>query len=166
MSKVAGTEFLWYAANRAFQLAGGEAYMNDQPYAKILRDIRIYPIFEGSNDVLRTFIALSGLKVLGDELEGLTDLDLLSPVRSGGLVLDDVLSKVKRRVAPPELTHVHPDLRPLAEPLSDQVGPSATTTMRCVTSPAGLPRRRERVRALPGVTRLRRGRTRVRIPQV
>jgi acyl-CoA dehydrogenase family member 9 len=121
MTKIAGTEFLWYAANRAFQLAGGEAYMNDQPYAKILRDIRIYPIFEGSNDVLRTFVALSGLKVLGDELEGLADLDILAPVRSGGLVLDYVLSKVKRQVAPASLTHVHPDLRPLADPLSDQV---------------------------------------------
>jgi acyl-CoA dehydrogenase family member 9 len=121
MVKVAGTESLWYAANRAFQLAGGEAYMNDQPYAKILRDIRIYPIFEGSNDVLRTFIALSGLKVVGDELEGLGDLDLLSPVRSGGLILDHVLAKVKRQVSPATLTHVHPDLRPLAEPLSDQV---------------------------------------------
>lgn len=122
MVKIAGTEFLWYAANRAFQLAGGEAFMNDQPYAKILRDIRIYPVFEGANDVLRTFVALSGLKVLGDEIEGLADLDLLAPVRSGGLVLDYVLSKVKRSVAPPALTHVHPDLRPLAEPLSDQVG--------------------------------------------
>ena len=122
MVKVAGTEFLWYAANRAFQLAGGEAFMNDQPYAKILRDIRIFPIFEGSNDVLRAFIALSGLKVVGDELEGLADLDLLgAPVRSGGLVLDYVLSKVKRRVDPPKLTHVHPELRSLADPLSDQV---------------------------------------------
>jgi acyl-CoA dehydrogenase family member 9 len=122
MTKVAGTEFLWYAANRAFQLAGGEAYMNDQPYAKILRDIRIYPIFEGANDVLRTFIALSGLKVLGDELEGLADLDILAPVRSGGLVVDHVLGKLKRSVAPPALSAVHPDLVPLADPLSDQVG--------------------------------------------
>ncbi len=122
MVKVAGTEFLWYAANRAFQLAGGEAYMNDQPYAKILRDIRIFPIFEGANDVLRAFIALSGLKVLGDELEGMGELDLLgAPVRSGGLVLDYVLSRVKRRVAPPRLTHVHPELRSLADPISDQV---------------------------------------------
>jgi len=121
--KVSGTEFLWYAANRAFQLAGGEAYMNDRPYAKILRDIRIFPIFEGANDVLRAFIALSGLKVLGDEVEGLGELDLLgAPVRSGGLVLDYVLSRVKRRVDPPRLTHVHPELRALAEPLSDQVG--------------------------------------------
>jgi acyl-CoA dehydrogenase family protein 9 len=122
MVKIAGTEFLWYAANRAFQLAGGEAYMNDRPYAKILRDIRIFPIFEGANDVLRAFVALSGLKVVGDELEGMDDLDLLgAPVRSGGLVLDYVLSRVKRRVAPPRLTRVHPELRPLAEPLGDQV---------------------------------------------
>ncbi len=122
MVKIAGTEFLWYAVNRAFQLAGGEAYMNDRPYAKILRDIRVFPIFEGANDVLRAFVALSGLKVVGDELEGMDDLDLLgAPVRSGGLVLDYVLSRVKRRVAPPRLTHVHPELRALAEPLSDQV---------------------------------------------
>jgi acyl-CoA dehydrogenase family member 9 len=123
MVKVAGTEFLWYAANRAFQLAGGEAYLNDRPYAKILRDIRIFPIFEGANDVLRTFIALSGLKVVADQLEGLADLDLLgAPVRSGGLVLDHVVERFRRRVDPPKLTHVHPELRKLADPLSGQVG--------------------------------------------
>ena len=34
--------------------------MRTEPYEKILRDIRIFPIFEGANDVLRAFIALSG----------------------------------------------------------------------------------------------------------
>jgi acyl-CoA dehydrogenase family member 9 len=130
MVKVAGTEFLWYAANRAFQLAGGEAFMNDQPYAKILRDIRIFPIFEGSNDVMRAFIALSGLKVLGDELEGLADLDLTSPVRSGGLVADYVRGRVKRRIAPDRLTHVHPELRGLAGPVGDQVARLRATSER------------------------------------
>ena len=57
--KVAGTEFLWYPANRALQLTGGEGYMRTEPYEKILRDIRIFPIFEGANDVLRAFIALT-----------------------------------------------------------------------------------------------------------
>jgi len=33
----------------------------------VLRDIRIFPIFEGANDVLRAFIALTGLKPLGDK---------------------------------------------------------------------------------------------------
>ena len=51
--KVAGTEFMWYAANRALQLKGGEGYMRDQFYEKMLRDIRIFPIFEGANDVMR-----------------------------------------------------------------------------------------------------------------
>ena len=62
--KVAGTEFIWYAANRALQLKGGEGYMRDEPYEKLLRDIRIFPIFEGANDVMRAFIALSGIKPL------------------------------------------------------------------------------------------------------
>src|SRR5919198_5041005 len=30
--KVSGTEFLWYAANRALQLKGGEGYMRTEPY--------------------------------------------------------------------------------------------------------------------------------------
>src|SRR5439155_1451601 len=51
ITKVASTEFIWYAANRAFQLAGGKAYMRTEPYERILRDIRIFPIFEGANDV-------------------------------------------------------------------------------------------------------------------
>ncbi|MEX0756989.1 MAG: acyl-CoA dehydrogenase family protein, partial [Acidimicrobiia bacterium] len=62
MIKVSSTEFLWYAANRVFQLAGGRAYMKDEPFEKILRDIRIFPVFEGANDVLRMFVALNGLE--------------------------------------------------------------------------------------------------------
>ena len=70
MAKVAGTEFVWYQANRAFQLAGGEAYMHGSPYERILRDIRIFPIFEGANDVLRSYVALTALKPLGEQLRG------------------------------------------------------------------------------------------------
>ena len=79
--KVSGTEFLWYAANRAMQLRGGEGYMRTDPYEKILRDIRIFPIFEGANDVLRAFIALTGIKPLGEELSGLGELGARRPDR-------------------------------------------------------------------------------------
>src|SRR5436190_2663803 len=72
--KVSGTEFVWYAVNRALQLKGGAGYMRDEPYEKLLRDTRIFPIFEGANDVMRAFIALSGLKPLGDELSELGDI--------------------------------------------------------------------------------------------
>ena len=79
--KVAGTEFLWYQANRALQLKGGAGYMRDEPYEKVLRDTRIFPIFEGANDVLRAFIALTGMKPLGDELSELADVSLADPDR-------------------------------------------------------------------------------------
>ena len=86
--KVSGTEFLWYAANRALQLAGGEGYMRDRPYEKVLRDTRIYPIFEGANDVLRAFIALGGFKPVGEKLEGLSELELSDPIGSIGVLID------------------------------------------------------------------------------
>lgn len=44
MCKVTGTEFVWYQANRAMQLKGGQGYMRTEPYEQIMRDIRIFPI--------------------------------------------------------------------------------------------------------------------------
>ena len=79
--KVSGTEFLWYAANRTLQLKGGEGYLRTEPFEKVLRDIRIFPIFEGANDVLRAFVALSGLKPLGEKLSGLGEIGLVGSDR-------------------------------------------------------------------------------------
>ena len=42
--------------------------MSDYPYEQVTRDCRILPIFEGTNEVLRLYIALSGLKDLGKSL--------------------------------------------------------------------------------------------------
>ena len=121
MAKVAGSEFVWYQANRAFQLAGGQAYMRDQPYELILRDIRIFPIFEGANDVLRSFIALSVLKPLGEELKGLSELDLRQPISSIGTLADYAVRRVSREVRPDSMTRAHPALESLADPIGDQV---------------------------------------------
>ena len=98
--KVAGTEFLWYQANRALQLKGGAGYMRDEPYEKVLRDTRIFPIFEGANDVLRAFIALTGMKPLGDELSELGDVSLADPIGSLGVLADYVAGRVGRAVRP------------------------------------------------------------------
>jgi acyl-CoA dehydrogenase family member 9 len=119
--KVSGTEFLWYQANRALQLAGGEGYLREHPYERALRDIRIFPIFEGANDVLRSYIALSGLKPLGEELKELGHLNLSDPIHSLGVLVDYVGGRIAREVRPDRLSQAHADLRALADPVSDQV---------------------------------------------
>jgi acyl-CoA dehydrogenase family protein 9 len=121
MAKVTGTEFAWYQANRALQLAGGLGYMRDQPYEQILRDIRIFPIFEGANDVLRSFVALSVLKPLGDELKLLADVDLADPVRAVGAWAGYVGGRLKREVRPDSITLADDALSELAAPVTGQV---------------------------------------------
>ena len=101
--KVSATEFLWYGTNRALQLKGGAGYMRDEPYEKVLRDTRIFPIFEGANDVMRAFIALSGMKPVGEKLEGLGDLDWSSPIGAIGVLADYVGERIQREV------HARPD---------------------------------------------------------
>jgi len=119
--KVSGTEFLWYAANRALQLAGGEGYMRDQPYEKVLRDTRIYPIFEGANDVMRAFIALGGFKPVGEKLEGLSEIELTDPIGSIGVLIDYASDRIQREVRPDKLTKADEDLSEHADAVSDQV---------------------------------------------
>ena len=119
--KVAGTEYLWYALNRALQLNGGQGYMRTEPYEKMLRDARIFPIFEGANDVMRAFIALTGIKPLSEELKALDQLSLSNRVESLGLLAGYVGSRIKRELRPDGITMAHPELSSLADPIGDQV---------------------------------------------
>jgi alkylation response protein AidB-like acyl-CoA dehydrogenase len=121
MCKVSGTEFLWYAANRVLQLKGGEGYMRTEPYEKVLRDIRIFPIFEGANDVMRAFIALTGMKPLGEKLSELGSLELGDPIGSIGVVIDYVSGRIGRELRPDKITEAHPELKDQAEAVSEQV---------------------------------------------
>ncbi len=126
--KVAGTEFLWYLANRAMQLKGGAGYMKDEPYEKVLRDIRIFPIFEGANDVMRAFVALSGFKPVGEKLSELGEIGLSDPIGSIGVLADYVGGRVKRQVAPDKVSEAHAELESHADAVSDQVKELATVT--------------------------------------
>jgi len=48
-------------ASECLQVFGGMGYMKDYPMERILRDVRILSIFEGTNEILRLFIALMGM---------------------------------------------------------------------------------------------------------
>ena len=85
--------------------------MRDEPYEKILRDIRIFPIFEGANDVMRAFVALSGMKPVGEKLSGLGEIGLGDPIGSIGVLADYVGGRIRSQVRPDRITHGPPGAR-------------------------------------------------------
>lgn len=70
ISKIFAAEALWTVANEALQIAGGNGFMREYPYERIVRDSRINLIFEGTNEILRLYVALAGFKEAGDLLKG------------------------------------------------------------------------------------------------
>jgi acyl-CoA dehydrogenase family member 9 len=72
ISKVFASEALWRSADEALQTAGGNGYMTEYPYERIVRDSRINRIFEGTNEILRLFIALTAMDDVGRNLKELS----------------------------------------------------------------------------------------------
>jgi acyl-CoA dehydrogenase family protein 9 len=95
--------------------------MRDAPYEKILRDLRIFPIFEGANDVMRAFVGLAGVKPLAEELGGLGEMSLSDPLHSVGLLVDYVAGRIQREIRPDRITKAHPELAGLADAVTEQV---------------------------------------------
>ncbi|MDQ1530715.1 MAG: acyl-CoA dehydrogenase family er 9 [Microbacteriaceae bacterium] len=110
VTKVVASDVGWYALNRAFQLHGGAAYREDHPLAKALRDFRIFPIFEGSNDVMRAYVALNGLKALGAELEPLRRVSPRRPAEAARTLGPYLGDRVQRAVRPAPLSGAAPAL--------------------------------------------------------
>jgi hypothetical protein len=91
ISKVFASEALWRTADEALQIAGGTGYMKELPYERAVRDARINRIFEGTNEILRLFIALAAVNDLADELKDLPHSMqgvLADPVKGFGLLSD------------------------------------------------------------------------------
>ncbi len=70
MSKIFATEALWNVAYEGLQIAGGNGFMKEYPYEIVVRDSRINLIFEGTNEILRLYVALSALKEVGENIKG------------------------------------------------------------------------------------------------
>ena len=117
-TKIFNSEALWYAADEALQIAAGMGYMKEEPYERILRDARINRIFEGTNEILRLYVGLTGAQKPGEYLKGLgKELShaLSDPIKSLGLLRDYAERKVRQTVPSERLrtqiTKAHPSLR-------------------------------------------------------
>ncbi len=57
MAKRFATDAGFDVANQALQLHGGYGYLKDYPIERIVRDLRVHQILEGTNEIMRVIIA-------------------------------------------------------------------------------------------------------------
>jgi alkylation response protein AidB-like acyl-CoA dehydrogenase len=114
-------------AYEALQIAGGMGYMREQPYEQFVRDARILPVFEGTNEILRLFIALSALKDVG---AGLTELQSAlngifnDPIKGFGVLSSYAGRRLDRGRARID-TQLAPELEPLVRVYENYVRAAA-----------------------------------------
>src|SRR5205823_4378124 len=92
--KVFASEMLWRSADELVQVAGGRGYVKPYLYERWLRDSRINRIFEGTNEILRLFIALNGIQGPAERLKEIGSA-LRKPVRNLGLISGFAASRLR-----------------------------------------------------------------------
>ncbi|KAK1339574.1 hypothetical protein QTO34_018127 [Cnephaeus nilssonii] len=125
MVKVFSSEGAWQCVSEALQILGGSGYMRDYPYERMLRDTRILLIFEGTNEILRMYIALTGLqhagRILTARINELKRGNVTTVLETVGRRLRDSLGRTVDLGLTGDLGVVHPSVAAWAlEPLPCQ----------------------------------------------
>ncbi len=109
IGKTLATDYLWINVNEILQMAGGIGYSREYPYEQWVRDARINTIFEGTNEIMRIFIALSGIQERGEYLKRMGKA-LSDPIKGFGLLTDFAVHYMKDRLTTERIPEVHPKL--------------------------------------------------------
>lgn len=125
MVKVFSSEGAWTCVSEALQILGGLGYMRDYPYERLLRDSRILLIFEGTNEILRMYIALTGLqhagRILTARVKELKRGNVTTIMDTVGQRLRDSLGRTVDLGLTGKLGVVHPSLADGAHKLEENV---------------------------------------------
>jgi acyl-CoA dehydrogenase family member 9 len=104
--KVFASETLWSIANETLEIAAGAGYMSGPPYERLLRDARVNLIFTGTNEILRCFIALSGMQAPGKEIVDVAKA-VREPIKGFGLLSDFALRRARSALGRERLLRGH-----------------------------------------------------------
>lgn len=96
--KVFATECTWEIASETVQIFGGNGVIVDFELERALRDCRVNMIFEGTNEILKLFIALTGMKDFGSYLKSVGKA-LNKPLQSMDVIIEYLSTKVVRSIA-------------------------------------------------------------------
>nr|XP_057923941.1 very long-chain specific acyl-CoA dehydrogenase, mitochondrial isoform X2 [Doryrhamphus excisus] len=96
ISKIFASEAAWTVTDECIQVMGGMGYMKDAGVERVMRDLRIFRIFEGTNDILRLFVALNGFQNAGNQLKSLQKA-IKNPLGNAGLLAGELTKRAKRK---------------------------------------------------------------------
>ncbi|XP_077170574.1 very long-chain specific acyl-CoA dehydrogenase, mitochondrial [Paroedura picta] len=118
ISKIFGSEAAWIVTDECIQIMGGMGFMKDAGVERVMRDLRVFRIFEGTNDILRLFVALNGFQNAGIQLRSLQKA-AKNPLGNASLLVSEMGKRVRRRAGFGSglslSTVVHPSLSASAE---------------------------------------------------
>ncbi len=125
--KVYGSEALWNVIDMGMQIAAGNGYMKEYPYERIMRDTRINLIFEGTNEILRALIALSGVRGPSEDLKELGKISEVSsalsdPIKSLGVYTKFARKRLNNMTGSQKIDWVHPELQDQADKFASMLG--------------------------------------------
>lgn len=118
--KVFASELVHRASNEALQVAGGIGYSKEFPYEQAVRDARINLIFEGTNEIQRALIALSGLQQPGEELKAI-GAAFRNPLDSIGAIGSFLKNRVRKQLTKPDFDSVHTSLAAEAAMVAENI---------------------------------------------
>jgi len=96
ISKIFASEAAWTVTDECIQIMGGMGFMKDSGIERVMRDLRIFRIFEGTNDILRLFVALNGFQNAGNQLKKLQKA-LKNPLGNVGLLAGEISKRARRK---------------------------------------------------------------------
>ncbi|KAF2369196.1 Acyl-CoA dehydrogenase/oxidase C-terminal [Trinorchestia longiramus] len=128
ISKVYCSEAAWWVTDEAIQVMGGMGFMKETGLERVMRDLRIFRIFEGTNDILRLFVALTGLQYAGTNLRAI-QIAIKNPAANLGMIIDEGSKRAIRAIGFSNtgvLPGVHPELAKQAADIAKTVGEFGT----------------------------------------
>ncbi|MBI1372507.1 MAG: acyl-CoA dehydrogenase [Phycisphaera sp.] len=128
ITKIFCSEALKEIADETLQIWGGEGYMADHGIERMWRDGRINTIVEGATEVMTSFVALMGMKGVGEEFEEVLHA-ITHPIGNMGR-----LAEFARHEWSDVLVGHHADgLHPSLHREGDELAHQTRSLARCVT---------------------------------
>ena len=117
ISKLFCSEGLWQIVDDCLQIWGGEGYMRENGIERAMRDARINRIVEGATEVMSAFVALAGMKGVGEEFESVLRATK-HPIGNFGRLARFAREEWRDVVWGHRLDGLHPELRKESQTLA------------------------------------------------